>query len=310
VKLTIKRDISDEVRAPTLLAGWPGMGSVGVGAINYMRQTLELEPFAEVDSSEHFTPDAVVVKDGLTEFPDIPSNTFYYHRESDLIIFESEAQLSGEGGIGLMRIILDLAESLRVATVYTAAAFAMTASHKEPARVFAVANRKELINVLSLHGLEILPEGHVTGLNGLLLGFAGLRGIEGGCLLATIPNYAYQLPNPKASRELIRAFNKILEIEIALENINEAVGQMNRTMTEIEDRIRSTFLNADRFDDEEEIEDLDDEQVPQYVMEKIEDLFREVRVRRSRNKAAQLKEELDRWDLYTHYEDRFLDLFR
>ena len=43
-------------------------------------------------------------------------------------------------------------------------------------------------------------------------------------------------------------------------------------------------------------------------MAKIEKLFRDARVDRSR--AIALKRELDRWDLYKMYEDRFLDLFR
>ena len=44
------------------------------------------------------------------------------------------------------------------------------------------------------------------------------------------------------------------------------------------------------------------------IMEKIEKLFRETRQDRSR--AVILKKELDRWDLYKLYEDRFLDLFK
>jgi hypothetical protein len=43
-------------------------------------------------------------------------------------------------------------------------------------------------------------------------------------------------------------------------------------------------------------------------MERIEKLFLEARLDRS--KAIVLKNELDRWDLYKNYEDRFLDLFK
>jgi hypothetical protein len=278
--------------------------------MNYLRRSLEMEPFAEVDASEYFTPDSVVVEDGVTKFPEIPSNTFYYDRDSDVIVFESENQLSGDGGIALMRIILDLAESLQVKAIYTGAAFAVPANHREPSRVFAVANREELKERLSIHDLEILTQGQISGLNGLLLGFAGLRGIEAACLLATMPQHAINLPNPKASRELVRMFGKILDIDVGMEKINEAVEEMNHTMTEIEEKIRSTFLSKGSADEEDDIEDLDEEEVPQYVMEKIEHLFREIRGERSRDKAAQLKAELDRWNLYNLYEDRFLDLFR
>ncbi|MBI4974838.1 MAG: hypothetical protein HZC19_03435 [Candidatus Omnitrophica bacterium] len=43
-------------------------------------------------------------------------------------------------------------------------------------------------------------------------------------------------------------------------------------------------------------------------MEKIEKLFLEAK--QDKKKASVLKRELDRWDLYKLYEDRFLDLFK
>jgi hypothetical protein len=43
------------------------------------------------------------------------------------------------------------------------------------------------------------------------------------------------------------------------------------------------------------------------VMDKIERLF--IEARQDRAKARELKAELDRWNLYELYENRFLDLF-
>ncbi len=44
------------------------------------------------------------------------------------------------------------------------------------------------------------------------------------------------------------------------------------------------------------------------VFEKIERLFQEAKF--DRNKAYELKRELDKWGLFEKYEDRFLDLFK
>ena len=64
----------------------------------------------------------------------------------------------------------------------------------------------------------------------------------------------------------------------------------------------------------EEWKKIEEDKVPEYVMDKIEKLFVAVKSQRSkqgsREKAAELKNELDRWDLYNLYEDRFLELFR
>ena len=51
-----------------------------------------------------------------------------------------------------------------------------------------------------------------------------------------------------------------------------------------------------------------EKKVPRYVMERIEKLFQEAKL--DKKKANELKQELDRWDLYKAYEDRFLDLFK
>ncbi|MCD6228128.1 MAG: hypothetical protein J7K17_01435, partial [Candidatus Omnitrophica bacterium] len=48
--------------------------------------------------------------------------------------------------------------------------------------------------------------------------------------------------------------------------------------------------------------------LPQSAREKIEALFKEAK--KDISKARELKEELDRWNVYREYEDRFLDLFR
>ncbi|MBM3132929.1 MAG: hypothetical protein FJZ95_07870, partial [Chloroflexi bacterium] len=56
-------------------------------------------------------------------------------------------------------------------------------------------------------------EGNITGLNGLLLGVAKKRGIEGVCLLGEVPVYISGLvsPYPKASRSVAEVFGHILE---------------------------------------------------------------------------------------------------
>ena len=315
MNLKIIKDISGEVSNPTLLAGWPGMGSVGVGAINYMRRQLGAVPFAEMDMNEYFSPESVVVEDGISNFPDLPSHVFYTVPGKDVLIFESEAQLPGQGGISMMNQILDLSEGLHVRSIYTGAAFAVPISHTERVQVLGVSNRESLRDSLIPHGVEVLKQGQISGLNGLLLGFAGARDIPAACLLATMPHYFIQMPNPKASREVVKVLLSILEMEVDMEEMDEAVDQMEKVLSEIEDKIRTAFSSMEEADIEEpEFEEVDEEQVPQYVMDKIARMFLQVRQApegtRSEELAAFLKNELDKWGLYSIYEDRFLDLFR
>ena len=148
-------------------------------------------------------------------------------------------------------------------------------------------------------------------MNGLLLGFAGARDIEAACLLATMPQYAINMPNPKASREIVRTLERVLGVEVDTDELDGIVDQMSETLGQIEDKIQTAFTGMVPEEREEaEVQAVDEEKVPQYVMEKIERLLREVKVGRSKDKASELKKELDRWGLYSLYEDRFLSLFK
>ena len=160
-------------------------------------------------------------------------------RNPELVIFESEAQVAGTGGITLIGQILDFAEQLKVETIYTGAAFANPASHKEPVRVFGVANQKDLRDALISHDAEFLDKGQIAGLNGLLLGYSALRGIAAACLLATMPEYAIKVPNPKASRELVRILGRLLKFEMDMTELDKAVEESEGTMAEMEEKKKS-----------------------------------------------------------------------
>ena len=312
MRIKITKDLSGVVSAPTLLAAWPGIGSVGVGALDYVRRKLGGEPIAELDLSEHFTPEAVIVKDGLTDsFSDLPTHVFYYVAEPELLIFESEAQMGGTEGMALMGQVLDFAQSLKTRRIYTAAAQAMAVGHTEPVKVFAAANGVAFRDELAAREIDILEQGVISGLNGLLLGVAGLREVEAACLLATMPMYAQMMPHPRGSREILQVLQGLLGFSVDTSELDEAVGRMDETMSEIETKIRATFSAMEKDEDEiEGLGEVTEEEVPQYVMQKIEELFAEVQSERSQEKATQLKHELDKWNLYGLYEDRFLNLFR
>lgn len=309
MKVRLNHDI--EPTEPILLAGWPGMGNVGVGAVDYLRQHTDAEPFGEMDMSDHFTPDAIVVEDGIAKLPEMPSNSFSWSKKANLVFFESEAQVSGPAAMTLTNMIVDLAERLGVRRIYTCAAFSVPISYTEATRVLGVATNERLRDSLNQQGAEILDQGMISGLNGLLLGVAGGRGIESACLLATIPQYAISLPNPRGSKALVETLRGILGLDLETSGFDEAVEQMDGVMSQIEERMRAAFSAASEEEGAEvpEVtEEMDRDEVPQYVMRRIEQLFGEVA--KDRERAPELKAELDRWGLYGLYEDRFLDLFR
>lgn len=299
--------------APIVLAAWPGMGNVGLITVDYLRRKLDAKVFAEIDMSPFFIPDSIEVKDGIAQFPEIPTSVFYAHHDPDIIIFESNAQISGREGIMIIKTLLDVLGQFSIPRIYTFAAFAQPMSHATESTVLGTCNAPGVLATLKDHGVIPMPDGYIAGLNGLLLGVAAARQIEAACLLGTIPSYASNLNYPKASVELIEVVSKMLDLEIDTSDLEEGVTAMAQQFDMIEERIREFMPSLNKEDGEEGeddagVQEVDEERVPHLVMDKIERLFQETA--KDHNKAAELKAELDRWKLYELYENRFLDLFK
>ncbi len=291
---------------PIMIAGWPGMGSVALSVVDYLQRKLDAVKFAEIEVDPLDVIDSVVVEDGVAAFAPTPKNTFYYSKNPDLIIFKGEAQLPGHEGILLLEKVLELALKFKVHRIYTGAAFPLPISHKDSPQVYLAVNRRALKEEFARIGLLSMESGHISGLNGLLLGFAEKKDVEAICLLATMPQYAISLPNPKASLAIIEVLQKMLRFKLDIAELNEYIKDMDEKMAIIEEKVKDVM--AIEVKEHEHRPSSSKKTVPPYVMERIEKLF--IEAVSDKAKAILLKSELDRWDLYKLYEDRFLDLFK
>jgi hypothetical protein len=79
-------------------------------------------------------------------------------------------------------------------------------------------------------------------------------------------------------------------------------------MSMIEDKVKDVFSAGDEKHEKPREKQPREKKIPGYVLGRIEKLFEEAKA--DKKKAMDLKRELDRWDLYKAYEDRFLDLFK
>ena len=244
------KDISFS-KPPAVLAAWPGMGNVGIITIEFLRRKMKAELFAEIDMTPFFIPDAIVVKHGIAQFPDIPNSRFYYSADPSLIIFESDAQMGGRDGLAIIKMFLDVVDRFQVQRIFTFAAFTQPMSYRNPSQVLVACNGDSLFGKLKNSGVLPMPDGVIAGLNGLLLGVAASRRIDAGCLLGTIPNYATNFAYPKASLELIKTIAHIQNFSVDTSEIEESVGEMDQQFASIEERIREFFPTVNKDDDDE-----------------------------------------------------------
>ena len=298
------------LKNPIMVAGWPGIGYVAIGAVRYLLRKLDAKLFAEIEPFTFFTYEGVAVRGGIARLPRLPESKFHYFKSdtgNDLIIFVGEAQPHGKGSEELADILLDVAEEFDVKRIYTAAAFPTSMDHKEEPKVWAVTNDELLLSLLINYNVRLLKQGSIAGLNGLLLGFAKERKIGGICLLGETPIYTVNIENPKSSKAVLEVLTKMLGIEIDMYEIETLAKNTEDYIEKELEHLYEQMKGTDKFKPEVITEE-EPGKVPFFVKQRIERLF--IEAKKDKTKATELKRELDRWDLFEEYEDRFLDLFK
>jgi proteasome assembly chaperone (PAC2) family protein len=221
-----------QLQEPMLLAAWPGMGHVALKAFTFLHGALRAENLAFVEEPDYFRVPGISIQDGLVQSALLPQSGFYYwhHPDAlgDLMFFVGDQQPVAGKEYHLASALLDFAGSYGVKRVITAAAMPTAINHYQSSRVWMTATSEEILSKLSPYCGRVLREGQVSGMNGLLLGVAKQKGMEGFCLLGEIPFYTTEIENPKASMAVLRVLNQVLELEVDLRELDELAKQTEK----------------------------------------------------------------------------------
>ncbi|MGQ9545689.1 MAG: PAC2 family protein [Dehalococcoidia bacterium] len=230
----------------SMLASWPGIGDVSLTAAKYLVEQLNAVEIGEIEPVHFFEPMGVTVRDNVVERPRFPESKFYYWQYpragKGLVIFIGEEQPSFKG-YELVNCVLDVAERLRVSRVYSCAAAVTRIHHSEEIKVWGAATTSSLVEELSKHNVILRGNLRIAGLNGLILGMAKERGMEGICLLGEVPAYATQIANPKASVAVLRVLTGILGITLDLTELRRLAEQVDEEMDRIAKRVTAEFID-------------------------------------------------------------------
>lgn len=298
---------------PVMLAAWPGVANVGMMAVKYIQDYLKSEPFASIDMKPMFVPEALQVKQGKLQAPQVPQSNFFYSLEPDLILFRSDIQLDGKEGLFVLHTVLQIAHHFNVGRIFTFNALPRQVSHKTNPVLFSASNNDSLIEALRTFGIDPIEDGFVTGPVGLLPGLATTQNIESACLMATIPAYVGVNWYPKATLELIKAIMSIQNFSVDLENLEKSVEDAEVFYESVESHVLEQYPQIVKESqslllEDHAVEIQEKEEIPGHVIVKIEELFKVAKS--DKEKAKELKDALDKWKLYDKYEKRFLDMFK
>jgi hypothetical protein len=301
-----------ELNHPWLVAVWPGMGNVALNAGVYLLAKLGMNVIAELETGDLFDVDHVEVKEGIIQPPRRPRNRFFVwtdpKKNHDLVVFLGEAQ-PPIGRYPFCRQLVAYAKQLGVERVFTFAAMATQMHPEHRSRLFGAATDATNLAELRRLELETLEDGHVGGLNGVLLGVAAENDLHGACLLGEMPHIFSQLPFPKASLAILEVFATIAGIELDFTELAEQAREVDQQLGQLLARIEEA--SGQQFAAQEEgylPEPAEEKRVSSQDETRIEKLFEEAA--KDRSKAFELKQELDRLKIFKDYEDRFLDLFK
>ena len=228
-----------QLRDPYLICGLPGIGYVAKLVTDYLIEKLKAEVFGEVHSA-FFPPYVLIKKDGVVE---VLKNELYYWRNEaakrDLILFTGSAQASSpEGQYLIAEEVLNVAKRFGVRRLYSIAAY-LTDKRVEKPKVYGVATEPHLVEELKKDGVLVLDEGSIGGTNGLMVGLAETKKIQGICLLGETQGYRTPSGNyvvdAQAARSVLEVLTKMLDIHIDMTPIEDQAKLSTEFLERIEE---------------------------------------------------------------------------
>lgn len=234
------------LNSPNMLAAWPGVGNVAMIVATYLLKKLNFKELGEVEPSYFFDPVGVVVKDNVVEEPKFPQSKFLYWKHkgegSDLIIFIGEDQPAAKG-YELANCVLDVAERFKAPRIFTCAAAMTRIHHTESPGVLGVATNPSAAEIFKKYNLLNAGNLQIAGLNGLLLGVAKEREIEGICLLGEVPVYATRIQNPMAALAVLEVLTTMFDVEIDLDELAQLAVETRQKMKQVAQQAMGEYID-------------------------------------------------------------------
>ena len=245
------------LRDPVMIACWPGIGNIGLIAVDTLRAMVGAEEFGEIEPYDFFHLKKIVIRDGELKEVEFPATKFHFATAGtkDLIFCIGEEQPAEAGrayaegtmAYQMANLVLDVALEFGCRRVYTSGAAVAPIHHTARPKVWAVPNSEDLIAEVRAYDNTVLMsdiegrggQGNITGLNGLLLGVAKKRGLEAICVMGEIPVYlqGFPIPYPKASKSVLEVLTATLGIGVEMAGLDAVVERSERELEALYERL-------------------------------------------------------------------------
>jgi uncharacterized protein (TIGR00162 family) len=218
-----------KAREPVLVCGLPGSGYVGKLAADHLVSSMKLKKVAEY-SSPTFPPQVSVKEDGTV---DPPRGELYFAqiKGKGVFVFTADAQpTTSEGEYELSDAVVKFAKKCGTKKVYTMAAY-ITGSFANSPRVFGAGTSRAVADSLSEKGVTLMKDGGISGMNGLLIGLAALRGLEGACLLGETSGYVV---DAGASKAVLEMLSEVVGLPVDTSKLKEKAEETQKVISQLQ----------------------------------------------------------------------------
>lgn len=217
---------------PHLVCGFPGSGFVGKLAVDHLIEELKATKLVDIFSSS-FPPQVIIEADGTANL--MKNSIFWWEGEdASLLLLTGDTQPQNpDSEYALTSQILDFAGRLGMKKVFTLAAY-ITGVFVEKPRVFGTATDAETVATFAQNNISSMDSGNITGMNGLVIGIAKMRGLKGTCLLGETSGYVV---DAKASKAVLETLLRTINVKVDMANLDKRAKDTEMLIQTIEQQM-------------------------------------------------------------------------
>lgn len=213
-------------------SGWMDGGDVSTGTVRRLVELLKAKQFAEIDPEPFyiynfpgsmeiaslFRPH-IQIKDGLVQSVEMPSNRFFVHEPSNLVLFLGrEPHMHWRG---FRDCVLKLGRETGVRRIIFVGSFGGTVPHTREPRVYVTCSNPELLTRMRQYAVGRTGYEGPGSFTTYLMSQAPAAGIDMVSLVAEIPGYL-QGTNPASIEAVTRRLSKLLHLPLDLDTLRAA----------------------------------------------------------------------------------------
>ena len=211
-------------KSPIIFAGFVGAGLAGSLSVGYIIEKLKMKEVAYMRSK--YLPPSTVFIQGRLRHP----FRFYANKEGTICAIICEITLRMEGLYTLVAAILDWAEQKGSNEIVILDGVASDKPHDDKAYCAA---EEDLCRVMKDRGIEMVPQGFITGIPGGILNECILRKIKGVTLLVKA-NHKH--PDSIAAATLVEAVNRAYQTNIDTSELRKQKEKLGIDFQELSEK--------------------------------------------------------------------------